>query len=200
MRRFTLQAAQVWNLKDLQATLDKYCFHLPHPNYGSLRLIAPIMAHLEMQIFVLPLWIFGFINLPTFDCGAERNRGEVRINPSHILTVGFSASSPHPTHASLTTLYQLRFSMLRASLVLSGGWCRSSVLNEPSSASVQSPSRPLSSPLTLSADIAEDGDLFQMSVTFDGKLQSFNDFNIFSTMRTRNPLHVARILLRSTKT
>lgn len=49
-------------------------------------------------------------------------------------------------------------------------------LNEPSSTSVQSPSRPLSSPLTISADIAEDGDLFQMSVTLDGKLLSFNIF------------------------
>jgi len=52
-------------------------------------------------------------------------------------------------------------------------------LNEPSSTSVQSPSRPLSSPLTISADIAEDGDLFQMSATLDGKLLSFNDFNTF---------------------
>ena len=49
-------------------------------------------------------------------------------------------------------------------------------LNEPSSTSVQSPSRPLSSPLTISADIAEDGDLFQMSATLDGKLLSFNTF------------------------
>ena len=51
----------------------------------------------------------------------------------------------------------------------------------------------LSSPLTISADIAEDGDLFQMSVTLEGKLVSFN---ILLNDAKRNPLLVASILLR----
>ena len=180
MRRFTLQAAQVWNLKDLQATLDKYWFHLPHPNYGSLRLIAPIMAHLQMQIFLLPLWIFGFINLPTFDCGAERNRGEVRIKNQPIPHLDswfqciISTSNPCiPDNFTSTSIFHAP-GLSCAKWWMVQKFC--TVLNEPSSTSVQSPSRPLSSPLTLSADIAEDGDLFQMSVTLDGKLLSFNIF------------------------